>query len=379
MDTAQAPVVHSTPHTSSAASRVGLLDSWRVVAVCLVMADHFSRHPGLTPKAESAWGFLANGTLGVLIFFFVSGYAVMRSSQSQLAVGAFSARSFYLRRAFRILPPFLLYLAALVALTASGIIQTTPPEIAGAALFLCNTSLPGLQCGWFTGHAWSLAFEQQFYLLFPMLAIWISGVRPTACWTTRQAMGFGLAAVMAALPLFFPIEWVDIYGFLMIYALFLSGMLFAQYHDRLKSLPRAPLVVSLALSAMVCFMDPVRQLGGIAPPNYENLFIGFGVYTVAIPMMVASSLLLAERRAPPVLTRGLLPKIGMASYSIYLWQQLATAPAWHHLPPAAMALGLVLVVLLSLLSYQYWEQPIIHYGRRLSQRYSPPTSDRAHR
>lgn len=109
------------------------------------------------------------GVLGVLIFFFISGFVICRGLIKERAkTSGTSLKAFYVRRSFRILPPLWLFLLILLVLASCGVIDITHAQIENAALFLCNMSFLG-GCTWYAGHTWSLAYEEQFYLAFPVL------------------------------------------------------------------------------------------------------------------------------------------------------------------------------------------------------------------
>jgi peptidoglycan/LPS O-acetylase OafA/YrhL len=141
------------------------LDGIRGIAVLLV----FFGHAGL--------GNIVPGSLGATIFFFLSGYLIttlLRIEHEK--TGTISLRSFYIRRAFRILPPMYLTLALAMALAAVHWLPTpgSPAGIWAAILYACNYY--GLINGSFhlpTGMEvlWSLAIEEHFYLLFPFVYI----------------------------------------------------------------------------------------------------------------------------------------------------------------------------------------------------------------
>ena len=150
-------------HDSAVTSRIAFLDGWRAVSVFLVMAGH-----GLGALQVHAALPIDLSRLGVYIFFVISGYVITRLSLAERALtGTFSQSRFMIRRALRILPPLLLYTAAVTILGASG---ATPALSALRALsFTCNMNIPIGSCGFIFGHTWSLAFEEQFYLLFPFI------------------------------------------------------------------------------------------------------------------------------------------------------------------------------------------------------------------
>src|SRR3954466_2694440 len=100
------------------------LDGWRCVAVIAVICNHVLLRSGykLDPKGL--------GTLGVDLFFAISGLLITyRMLQEHDRTGHVSLRSFYIRRAFRILPAALLFLLVITLLGAAGVLAVRPMEI----------------------------------------------------------------------------------------------------------------------------------------------------------------------------------------------------------------------------------------------------------
>jgi peptidoglycan/LPS O-acetylase OafA/YrhL len=137
--------------------RIDWLDGWRAIAVVIVILAHLG---GL-----EHWTSAPPGKLGVFIFFGISGFIVTRLLLGERArTGEINIPAFFIRRAARILPPLLLYLAICVAIG-----QASAGAAVRAVLFTCNVAKGPWDCGWTFGHTWSLSFEEQYYLIVPFL------------------------------------------------------------------------------------------------------------------------------------------------------------------------------------------------------------------
>jgi peptidoglycan/LPS O-acetylase OafA/YrhL len=168
-------VIHSA--TGPAASRVGAhipsLDGLRAISFAIV----FAAHAGL-----ERW---VPGGFGVTVFFFLSGFLITTLLRGEYDhSGRISVRSFYLRRVLRILPPFYTVLAIATTLCALGWVGGELNLGAVAAQFLHFANY------WIVGHGysgqalgtgvyWSLAVEEHYYLLFPLLYILLRRTRTT--------------------------------------------------------------------------------------------------------------------------------------------------------------------------------------------------------
>src|SRR5208282_803264 len=160
------------------------IDGLRAVAVGLVVVFH--AFPLLIP----------GGFIGVDVFFVISGYLITALILDQQAVGSFSIKAFYIRRARRILP------ALCVVITATLIIgwfvlfplpyQRLGLHAMAGALFIPNLVYWN-DAGYFDDeaitkpllHLWSLGVEEQFYLVWPLLLIllrrWKAQTTATLC------------------------------------------------------------------------------------------------------------------------------------------------------------------------------------------------------
>jgi peptidoglycan/LPS O-acetylase OafA/YrhL len=144
----------------------------RAMAVLSVLIFHFEV-PGLD-----------KGFLGVDIFFVISGYLMSGVIIGEMDLGRFSASRFYLRRARRLLPAAFATLAATTAIVPLVLTPTLladyQQQLLGALTFSANIFL-WQQSGYFDGqaslkpllHTWSLAVEEQFYLVLPLVLLMV--------------------------------------------------------------------------------------------------------------------------------------------------------------------------------------------------------------
>lgn len=141
---------------------VRALDGIRGIAVLLVMLFHY--------------GYFAGGWVGVQIFFTLSGYLItsILLGDRGSSFSAYAGR-FYWRRALRIFPLFYAFLlVAAVAYALSGVPASVPSDWAWLFTFAANFArMRDGDLGPYFVHTWSLAVEEQFYLVWPLLLFFL--------------------------------------------------------------------------------------------------------------------------------------------------------------------------------------------------------------
>jgi peptidoglycan/LPS O-acetylase OafA/YrhL len=175
------------------------LDLLRAVAILVVALHHADAAPEiLGPIQRFGW-------MGVDLFFVLSGYLIGSQLLRPYARGLRpSLREFYFRRAFRILPAFLVVLAAYYLVPSLREV----PNMAPLSRFLTFTMNLGFNRseGAAFSHAWSLCVEEYFYLLFPLMCVLLM-YQPSL---KRAVVVIALVAIAGLLVRF--ISWVYLVG-----------------------------------------------------------------------------------------------------------------------------------------------------------------------
>ena len=294
------------------------LDGLRGVAILLVMYLHFESEP-----------LLPGGFLGVNMFFVLSGFLITTLLLEEWRdTGRISLRRFYARRALRLLPVaftfFAVYLLVVVAFGHTAFIDLRITEAAipllAAVLYVFNwVAYAGLS-GPTNGHLWSLAVEEQFYVVWPgiLLLLLSLGVGRRRL----LALTLGVALACAALPLLLGGGWARYYfgSDFQAHGPLLGAGVAMLFHwavirpDRIRSRAYS---AAAALAALVLAFLVTRGHGGTTGMLHYG--IQLGSLSSAVILVWA---LFAERGvAWWAITHPVLRYVGRRSYALYLWHK----------------------------------------------------------
>ena len=347
------------------------LDGVRAFAVALVVAVHVTYL--LVPAWAGRW--VPGGFLGVDVFFVLSGFLITTLLlEEHAATGTVSIRSFYARRALRLLPAVVVLLAlhALAAVASGADLTLEAGTAAAVMLYVANWVIASghtLAAG--LGHLWSLSVEEQFYLLWPaLLLLVLHRRRSTRVLVTLALAGIVFAAAVRAW------LWVDGATWDRIYVRtdaradqLLMGVLLALAFHRGWRLPRRWRHVGTigVLTLLVCAVAVPRDSGW--------LFVGGGFTVVGLAALAVLATVLDPGTA---LARAFSWRpavhLGRASYSLYLWHapvfevvadRLGSRPAGVKIAVAFAGCTAATVA-----SYRLVEMPMA----RLRRRWAPPRS-----
>jgi peptidoglycan/LPS O-acetylase OafA/YrhL len=346
------------PSTAGAGRRLPALDGVRAIAILLVMAGHFLGAGGLAGA-------------GVRLFFVLSGFLITRllvAEIEQTSVLRFGR--FYFRRACRIIPAYVLWVTVTWLLLGHISRPEDRSSLFGLLTYTYNYVTPSAYGFNSIIHpAWSLAVEEQFYLLWP-LALSLLGV--------RRARGilpvfFGIVVAwrfVAAVILRLPQTYLD-WAFETNAGTLALGCWLALHTmgggaiswTRFATPGWVTAAIGVAIGSIALGLQAV---GGAAV---------WGVPFTALVMLLIMSLAL-ESGADSFLAHPLLRWIGAISYPLYLWHLWGLAigrkmplPGWGQLFVAVLA-----SILLASVSYYLLERPILRWRDSSRHDFTEPTT-----
>jgi peptidoglycan/LPS O-acetylase OafA/YrhL len=323
--------------------RVPALDGLRGLAVLLVIGFH-AELPGFH-----------GGFLGVSMFFTLSGFLITRLLLDETdRTGSIDLRSFWERRFRRLLPAALVCIAAVAAFH-----RNIGHEIASAVVYIANWQQISSQSPYsamfatkpLLVHFWSLAVEEQFYLLWPLL-VWLA-VRRFGQRGPVIALGFGATlSVLGYLGAIGDTQRVYL-GTDTRAAEILIGAGLALAFNRARTravldrLPRwVPVVAVIAVTASIATTSTGSSwvyLGGLIP------------FAVAVGVLIAASV--SGHRSTRMLEHPALRACGTVSYGLYLyhWPIFATIGTDTVM---RCAVSFALTTLAAIVSYHLIEHPV---------------------
>ena len=351
------------------------LDGVRALAILPVVFFHAYANP-------------EGGFLGVDVFFVLSGFLITTLLlQEWQASDKILLGHFYLRRALRLLPALFVALAFYVMYTAATSFSGATHDVAKfkdavesaaySALYVSNVFLaigtPHISPT--VGHLWSLATEEQFYLLWPLVLLF--ALRAGASW---RLLSGGLASAIVVL--FVNRTVLALHGasharlyfapdahFDVLLVGCLAGVWFA--YGRIPALIGSRRFLLLAvplLLAGVAVLFAITNIRAEALP--DGLLTAFAV---AVGLMLLSVVLHRESVLARMLRVPPLVFIGKISYALYLWHPLVFLAGAGRAP---LAVNVVLAFVAATLSYYLVELPFLRLKRRDRERVDAATASR---
>jgi len=349
------------------------LDGLRAIAILAVMSFHYATRP-----------FVPGGSLGVDLFFVLSGFLITTLLlQEWASSGTISLTRFYLRRGLRLLPAMLVFLAFTTSVvvvlrghdfTGYAPIQATTRNVVLALAYVYNwISASGDYRISGLGHFWSLAVEEQYYLIWPGFLLLL--LRAHRSIRTILAASAAIFFVSASMPLWWPEPDFDRLFFGTDFRLqaLIAGSILGQIYvagllnpSLIRGRPFKLATVSAGIALFALFFTLTNR------PAFMEVG-GYAFVALACCFLVSTAAFDAHSWLSRSLSNPVLTYIGRRSYGLYLW----------HYPFAFWLLDLSQAVQVPLafavtfaaaeLSYHLVERPALRLKSRLGKPQSTDT------
>lgn len=342
-----------------AARRIPALQGLRAIAISLVVVYHF--------------GFRGMpGGYGVLIFYVLSGFLITwLLLKEDERYGTVSLRRFYTTRALRLLPAFYFFLAFALALVLALHKPVAWSQVCATLFFGANyfqAIHPEHLANSILGHLWSLALEEQFYLLWPVAFLLLR--------RNRRRLAIVLAVTIVGV-------WV--YRAALVRLGVSDRYIYHAFETRIDHLlvgcltavalkcEFAPRLSRFAMGSTWMPLLPGLALAGSAVYGAGHLryrdAVGFAIDPLLVAFLMVQLIASSTRRPWCWLENPALAWLARISYSLYLYQQVGMSPV-RIFPHAPIALHFAACVALSLAmavaSYHLVEKPFLHLKDRLA-------------
>jgi peptidoglycan/LPS O-acetylase OafA/YrhL len=339
--------------------RIPGLDFLRAIAVLLVLLGH-SGIDKFGPVMVFDAGF------GVQIFFVLSGFLITWGLLNERDRGGhISLGNFYRRRAARLLPAFYAYL--LIGLILLLILGREIPwaAVLGSAMYVVNyvQAFTGAPTHYLS-HCWSLAVEEQFYILWPLLFM----LATRRNWHLVATLAIVVLTIWLLRPLYIAAGVPDEYLYraletrgdqLAMGCLLAASLRTPSVRTFFLRLARPAVVLAL----LTCVVASTTLLHDSLWQKYA---VAYALEPTLAALLIPSTILAASADGLVARTLNSVPMVhvGQVSYGVYLFHPLLVTPARHvletlHLPSFIAVLGAIgLVIFVATLSYRYFESPL---------------------
>jgi peptidoglycan/LPS O-acetylase OafA/YrhL len=326
------------------------IDGLRALAILPVLLHH------------SGLKLLPGGFAGVDVFFVISGYLITTILLKEISQGKFSLSSFYERRARRILPA-MFFMIVVSSLLSFFFLDPASMKMLGYSIVAVSTFMANifffLKLDYFSPsselnpmlHMWSLAVEEQFYLFFPFILLLLTRFKKH---------------------IFLALSVIFIISLLSMFLTSNQSVNFYLIHTRAWELLAGSIcsvlitkntlsAISESLKGWLSILAILLLIISYSTYSYEYAFPGW--FTILPVISTALIILFASENniVGKMLSSKILVFIGLISYSLYLWHQpifaFAKLMTLESLTNELIAFSILIVFLLSLLSYQYVEKP----------------------
>jgi len=346
-------------------NRLPSLDGWRALSIIMVLGSHCVYSDDFPGGWKIAFSWIFDGGLGVRFFFVISGFIITWLMLKEWEfTGTVKLKSFYKRRALRILPVYYLFLLTIF------LIQFFTPYKQSLVAWIGNLTFTSnfIDSEFTTGHLWSLATEEQFYLLWPLLFA-LGGLNDKK----RVAVMILVIAIVVA-PLsrvtgytghpFFLYPLTRHFSFFSFFDSLAFGCLGA---IMFRAKPAVKDIISrekywAAFIGLILILIPYILMR-YRSPRYFMIPFGPSLQALGFSILLLQSICLHDWGFYRYLNYKCVIWLGVISYSIYIWQEIFCSPSElfgvAHLWWFSFPCWVLTALCVATLSYYTVERPVL--------------------
>ncbi|WP_410478154.1 acyltransferase family protein [Pedobacter aquatilis] len=325
------------------------LNGWRAIAVIIVICEHLKNNIGHSSVYSKIANIFIFGRLGVDIFFVLSGFLITSILiKEKIRTGKINISKFFIRRSLRIFPVLYLYLVCCMLLNYFFQLNIAYLSFIWPLLYVSNI----IYTDPWLAHTWSLSIEEQFYLIWPLVLR--ASKRPILLYLILITLLPALKILIYLNPSAFDIYINHIYipTTALLTGAVASIILFKKisFNGFLKE---SLFILSMLLTLFIFYLQSNGLFGILILP------FGTVITNLSIAYCIIYSLKSEKEVFIKFLNHPIIVKIGIMSYSIYIWQQLFLQTSESYRNGQSFIffpVNLIYIVCISYLSYNYYER-----------------------
>lgn len=336
--------------------RLPSLDGLRAFSIILVCVGHIA---GTVGAPDFLLPLHNLGNFGVKIFFVISGFLITYLLLIEREkTGSINLKQFYIRRTFRLFPAFYFFVACMAVAHYLGWIELWQGDLFYAATYTMNYHH---ERAWWLNHTWSLAVEEQFYLLWPLVLLLIGkfNARKVALIVVctvpfiRAVMWYGLEAPPSAMTR----------EFQAVADALATGCVLAYFYKGGVEIPRWFRSIWFYLVPISMFIIPLIMMK-LRPAMFY--IIGQSVINLCAAAIIWR--FMTVRKGLPFKVLNCAPAIwlGGLSYSLYLWQE-PFLNSWVRDWYASWPMNIVLTFMFAIFSFYVIEKPFLKIRKNFTR------------
>lgn len=349
--------------------KIPSLDGWRALSIFFVLCSHLQYSYGIPSELQFLLKTIFNdGILGVQCFFIISGFIITLLLIEEFDKnGKNNLKYFYIRRVLRIFPLYFLYLLVIYCLQTTTIFSQSNAVWIENLTFTTGIGYPSIH-SWPTGHLWSLAVEEQFYLIWPILFVVLKLYH-------RQNLAFSILAFPVIFaPFCRVITYVHFNNDILLFILNIFSFLnncdslsfgciaafiykkYNRYYDQQTIFVKYTyLIIGIASIIVPAILRKFYLCGFFTVP------FGNTLQSIGFVILILQSIRSYAEFPYRILNSRFFVTVGLLSFSIYIWQQIFIKPSIFGFESSLFFTFpgcLASIIVCSIISYYIIEKPI---------------------